>query len=527
MERWRTCNLLHPQIWPDTVNQIRMNRLLPIILFVIICTFYLSFSWSSVLGDFGGDNAYYLFMAQQFSPYSASSSAVSGYFATNSIFPPFFPLLLGLTGGGDSLLAAHLVTTSFLLVAFVMFFWWLSDEGLGLTVAIATILVVVSLPGIYLQTLSVHSENLYLLCSLAALACASAAQRKTVYLWMILAVMAIAAAYLTRGAGLALVAAWIGWLWLNRMPKRFTFSLAAILPVILWSCFGSTHSTKYWQQLLQGYSHPETFTNQVWTQIHYLFAGWQRNFGIDGTAPIASILLLVTGLVASLWRTWLRHMDGFYVWCYLGLIILWPFPAEAQRMVLLIFPILLWQTVWMLSRWRWEIRGIKPIDAAVLAILMLSLLPELALNMQRFFIPLPSGIPESYRHTEDWYCPNLSDAIFRTQFSAALESNLAHLDKFVPEGECIFTIKPSIVGYLSGRISKSPPNDSMDDASFERALKQQECRFFYLFAFASPSYPVAMYPNDRLRERLEIQDRASFHSREGHLQIVGLLSRLK
>lgn len=195
--------------------------------------------------------------------------------------------------------------------------------------------------------------------------------------------------------------------------------------------------------------------------------------------------------------------------------------------MLVIFPILLWQTVWMLSRWRWKIRGIQPVNAAVLAILLLASLPELALNVQRFFSPLPPGVSEAYRHTEDWYSPDLSNAISSTHFSAVLESNLSRLDKVVPEGECIFAIKPSIVAYLSGRISKSPPNMGMDDASFESALKQRGCRYFYLLAAVSPSYPVAMYPYDRLRDRLEILDIAAIPRGDGQPKILGLLTRFK
>lgn len=509
------------------MNRIPIKNLFPITLFSLLCILYLGFSWSTVLGGFGGDNAHYLFMARHFSPYSASST-VTEYFASHSIFPPLFPLLLGLTGGGESLLAAHLVTTSFLLLAFGMFFWWSRSEGLGLFLTGVTLLILMFLPGIYLQTLSVHSENLYLLCSLAVLACTSVAHRaKSMQVWMMWAVIAITAAYLTRGAGLALVTAWLGWLWLNRIQKRLLFSLAVILPVILWSRFGNAGSTSYWQHLGYSYHNPTALLEQIGVQSHYLFTGWLMNFGSSHTAFIGGILILVLGLVAAVWRTWLRRIDGFYVWCYLAMVVLWPFPAEAQRMVLVILPILLWQTVWMLSRWRWEIRSIQPLNAVVLIILLLASLPELALNVQRFFSPLPSGVPEAYRHTDGWYSPDLFGAISDIQFSAALESDLLHLSEVVPAGECIFTIKPSIVAFLSNRISKAPPSASVDKIKFESDLKMQGCRYFYMFAFASPSYPVAMYPYQRMQSELEVIKPTLIQSTDGSDGVVGLLARLK
>lgn len=505
----------------------RMLRLLPILLFALIGTAYVIWSWSTVLGGFGGDNAHYLFMARHFSPYSVES-AVTAHFAANSIYPPLFPLLLGLVGGGESLLAAHLATTSFLLAAFGVFYWWLRLEGLGMIAACVTLLALVLLPGVYLQTLSVHSENLYLLCSLAALACASVARReKTAYPWMAWAIVALAAAYLTRGAGLALVVAWLAWLWLNRMPQRMMFSILAILPIILWSQFGSTNSTNYWAQLTNGYHDPSAFFSQVWVQSQYLLGGWLANFGSSRTAFITGTLILSLGLIAALWRTKLRHMDGLYVWCYLGMAVLWPFPAESQRMVVVLFPILLWQSVWMLGKWKLESSNIQPLRIGLLVILLLSALPEFALNVQRFHSPLPSEVPQAYRHTEGWYSPNSTIAISDVKFTAALESDLLRLGETVPKDECIFAIKPSIVAFLSGRISKAPPSVQADQALFEQGLRAEGCRYFYMLAFASPSYPVTMYPYQRLESRLNIIKPTLLQTTDGQLGVAGLFARLK
>jgi hypothetical protein len=85
--------------------------------FLVLAVAYLIWGWSSVLGDFGGDNAVYLLTAQYLSPY-APASDLAAQFARGSAFPPLFPLLLALTGGGESLLTAHIVTVSCLLVAF-------------------------------------------------------------------------------------------------------------------------------------------------------------------------------------------------------------------------------------------------------------------------------------------------------------------------------------------------------------------------------------------------------------------------
>lgn len=505
------------------------SRHLPLIaLFAAIAALYLGWSWSSVLGGFGGDNAHYLFMARHYSPYAAASP-VAEAFAAHSIYPPLFPLLLALTGGGESLLAAHLATTACLVGAFGVFFWWTRLAGASRGYAALALLVLALLPGLYLQTLSVHSENLYMLCSLAALACASrmegAAQPAR---WLALAVTATAAAYLTRGAGLALVAAWLAWLWLNpRQPGRLAWSLLGLLPVVLWSQFGSAASTDYWSQLVHGYRDPHALLEQVLLQCRHLLGGWAANFGTSRVALAAALLLLALGLSAAAWRTWLRRMDGFYVWAYLGMVVLWPFPAEAQRLILVLAPVLLWQALWGLLRLQQAAHALKPLLAGSMAAFLLASIPEFALTVQRFATPLPPDVPDAYRHTANWYGADLESAAASVRFIATLEADMQRLGERVPEGECIFSIKPSVVAYLSGRTSKAPPGVRSEQSAFEQALAADGCRYFYLLGFASPSYPVPLYPYDRLQDRLEILGGALLPAPDGGQHVLGLLAQLR
>ena len=92
--------------------------------FFVLCVVYYFWGWSHVLGDLGGDNAYYLLTARHFSPWSTHSD-VATYFATHSQYPPLYPLVLAILGGGESLLVAHLITVTCLLLTFVVFYTWL------------------------------------------------------------------------------------------------------------------------------------------------------------------------------------------------------------------------------------------------------------------------------------------------------------------------------------------------------------------------------------------------------------------
>jgi len=146
----------------------RKQEIVLIITFSLLCFAYYQWTWSTILAGLGGDNAVYLLTAKYFSPYSEYSN-VARYFAQVSPYPPLYSLMLALLGGGESLLVAHLITTSFLLLSFFIFYYWLSLEKLNLQLSLFVVLVFAILPGIYMQALSIYSENLYLLLTLSSL----------------------------------------------------------------------------------------------------------------------------------------------------------------------------------------------------------------------------------------------------------------------------------------------------------------------------------------------------------------------
>jgi len=477
------------------------------------------------LGEFGGDNAYYLLMARHFSPYSPKS-AIAAEFATSSFYPPLFPLLLGLTGGGESLLAAHLVTTVFLLIAFGLFYWWLRLENISLPTAVAALITLAAIPGIYFQTLSVHSENLFMLCSIIALACAIRAKKEKKVWWMALTVLAIAAAYFTRTAAISLIAAWLIWLWVNRMPHRVLFGALATLPVLVWSMAGNSQSNSYLLQLVNGYRNPATFLDQVEMQGLYLFQGWATNFGVGISAYAVAAIFLAIGLIAALARIYFRQLDGYYILLYLGMSMIWPFPSEAQRLSLIALPVLLIQTIWMLNQWQLSTLNIRPWGWTAFALIAAPALPELALNAQRYLSPLPVGVPVAYRHAEWWYSPTPGVAAEKIRTMAVLESGMRQLKLAVPEKECIYAIKPSLVAFLADRVGKAPPSWKTSQAELERKITTGGCRYVFMMIYTSPSYPIPLYPYQRIPDKLEaIQPVFLSESEDG--SIVGLLAKLR
>ena len=117
--------------------------------------------------------------------------------------------------------------------------------------------------------------------------------------------------------------------------------------------------------------------------------------------------------------------------------------------------------------------------------------------------PLPKEHVD-YRRMSRWYYIEPNEARMSIIASEALVTHLGSLQSIVPEKDCIYGIKPSIVGYYSGHISMIPPRPDFDDATFNAYLKKTDCRYFYVMSIFSPSFPEPYYPLARLHESLKV-----------------------
>lgn len=494
--------------------------------FVLLCGIYYIWGWSHVLADFGGDNAYYLLIAKHFSPWSAHSD-VATYFAIHSHFPPLYPLVLAIFGGGESLLVAHLVTVSCLLLALVVFYAWLRLLDVPVLVAGLLIFLFALMFGTYMQALYVLSENLYLFLTLACLMAVAAYERYKQLVWLWIAAASLAAAILTRSAGVSLLAAFVLYLLLYRPPRFWLFIIVVVLPIVTWNLFSSQEVPGYLSALMDKYKNNPVaiLTQQLAVEGHVLWYGWIRSFtGSDAALPLLGILGVLC-LSGAGYRLYLRKMDGLYAAAYLLLVMLWPFPAETQRLLFVIMPVLLTQGVLLLKLLpkpqitRCEIRYEHFLYLAILLVI----LPDLFLTGARFMAPLPKELVE-YRRMSRWYYIEPDEARASIIMSAALAKHMKSLQSIIPEKDCIYAIKPSVVGYYSGRISVIPPRPDFNDAALDAYLKKSDCRYFYMMSIFSPSFPEPYYPLERLHESLMV---ISATPEKNQVGPVGMLAVIK
>lgn len=474
--------------------------------FTFVCGIYFFWAWSKVLDGFGGDNAFYLLIAKYFSPWSGHSD-IAAHFFSHSFYPPLYPLVLAFFGGGESLLVAHVVTVTCLLLAFLAIYAWMRALNMPMLVAGLLVLLFALMPGTYMQALAILSENLYLFLTLVCIASVAAYENDNRIHWLWLATFSLAAASITRSAGISLVVACAMYLALHRPPRFWLLAAAAIVPLAAWNLFSHHESSGYLSVLAEKYRVEPlaSFIRNLSIEIRVLWIGWISNFtGSYVLAPLLGFLAAIC-VGGALYRAYRRRLDGFYSITYLVLILVWPFPAEAQRLLFVIVPVLLVQGVLLLELlprlWIGD-REIKPVYVLFVAVFLV-IVPDLALTTSRFLKPLPAELSD-YRRMPGWYAVDPDEARMNVMSSRSLVENLESIRAVVPEKQCIYAIKPSIVSYLSQRISYAPPKPQLDVAAFDAYIGQTKCRYVYMMAFSSPTFPEPYYPLSRVRNSLRI-----------------------
>jgi len=463
---------------------------------------YLAWSWSPELAGFGGDNAAYLLAARHLSPYAAPSE-VADYFAQRSIYPPLFPLLLAVSGGGDSLTVAHLVAAGLMLGAFLLFYVWLRQSAVSSPVAICAMMVLALLPGCYFQALNVHSEGLYLVFSLGALWLAAAAQTKDgiAHLWG--AAFLVAAASLTRTAGIALVIAFAVQAMVRSPRRSWGPALLAVAPAPLWELAFKPGGASYVGNLhgLFGSHVVEGLLGSLPDQVLALWGGWAANLLTSRSGIWAASVLGVLGMVAALLRLIRWQLDGLYVAAYLALLLIWPYPAEATRLVLVILPVLLGQMLLLAgASGSASTTGLRrAFPWLPLAILAIYAVPGALLTVQRFTTPVPAELRAS-RHSQGWFVADFRQAQENLLFHHVFVVSARDLARRVPAGECIYSIKPTVTAYYSGRISIGPPRGRASPRDLLSAVRRGGCNYIFGVGFSSPTFPEMLYPLSQLHE---------------------------
>ena len=479
--------------------------------FVALSAMYIALGWSHELSSAGGDSAGYMLAAQYFSPFQPHSAILTEY-SKQIIYPPLFPWILALTGGGESVLVAHLVVMIFLLLAVLVLFFWLRQESLSVWLSAAVSLIFALRVNTYLLSLDIWTENPYIFFSLLAILGVSLATRKENHNWFWLAAFAIACATLVRVAALSILVAF--WLFLlAHRPKNFLYLMvASALPFVLWAVIsastrvgisGYTHS---WLKVYLTTPLVPLILHQLQKGLAAAYLTWQ--FGWLGTSQPSALVIVVAVFGVLCIAGWLYRLrflkfDAIYLAIYLGMVFAWPNP-EPLRYFYVATPVFVAQGFLLLSdvtRSRLRIGDPRSIGMGLAIILILTLLPTFVINGRYFLEPVPPEITAG-KHIAEWFDDNRKIAVVSAYFHVRLLQHLKEISALVPENECIFAIKPTLVTFYSRRSSYGPPKVDVSDQEFWQRM--EKCHYAYFLPFESPTYGASFYPLSRLGKKAKI-----------------------
>lgn len=489
---------------------------------------YLPWAWSDQLGSLGGDSAVYVLTSRHFAP-GLAHDPVAQAMAEASLFPPLYPLVLALSGGAAELHWAHAATTVCLLAAFALFHAWQRQLGLAAPLALAGLLLFALLPGTWLLALQLLSEPLYLLLSLAFLLTASGTDPGPRQAWA--AAILLAALLLTRTAGVAMVPAYL-WLLLRRRPARWPAMLVlALAPAPIWFALHPGEEA-YRDSLADSYVGDGLATGFARLIDNTMAMGGGLAMNVVQT-PVLLLAVLALGLPAlavAVRRLVEGKADAIYLWGYLAMIAIWPYPAEARRLAWVLMPLLIAYLLLAGEALADALRA-HGLAAARLAAGLPALLSGLVLlpgDLQaalRYQSAASVERPE-VRHLPEWYEPDPRMALRQATLHLDLADALGRLGRLIPPGECVFSIKPQTVAWYTRRDSYVTPFEALDDAPFERWLADKGCGYVLMMAATTEMHPTPYFPAARIPERLEpIETISSLH--DGQQTDIAGLARLQ
>lgn len=493
------------QILPSKfINSVSVNNIILITFFSSLSLIYCFWTWSNLLGMFGGDNAWYLLMAKYLSPYSEHSETVD-FFARHSPYPVLMPLILAYFGGAENIAIAHFITTIFLLLSFYLLYIWMLNLNFSKWISILTIFVFAITPITYIHALEILSENYFLFfCLLSIYLIEIHDQHDNKKNIIYLAAITVGLSILIRNAGVSLIFAFIIYSILKfKSKKSVTLILLSITPLILSTLLSfkipGQHSYLDW--MLNIYQQMNSF-NKIY--IHFadhfsnFLSGWFNIFSANNNAE--KIIFLILGFICisgTFLRLINKKLDGFFVATYLALILLWPFAHEPQRYLYPILPILIVHGLYIFHRKKEKLK--IPVNVIMLLIILATNIPVLLWATSRYFSPINPEYSE-YKHSGHWYKYDYAAAISSVKYTEQLTSDMKNIGSFLEQDDCVYHIKPSILSLYSDKLSFSPPDEKLNQNEFLKELKINNCKYFltipqYSISYSEPHYPLKQIQN--------------------------------
>ena len=472
---------------------------MPLLATGLVFSMFITIAWSPILADFGGDSATYWLMANYYSPFG-EDMIPAAHFANTSRYPPLYPLLLAISGGGNSILVAHLVTVTCLLISLIVIYRFYRDNDLSVAETLCLIGLFCMLRITRLESLQLHSEHLYLLASMLALWAAERARDTPSRSIQFVLIGAAVAAFFTRSIGITLVAALVFYS-AGARGRHLVKPAVIIVSVLALVKFASGNSASYIHDLVSEYM-TTGLAYRVYESATMLPYLWVWTFAVPFDVTYSKIffgaaaVLFMTGLAYRVIR---KRVDGYYAAAYLLVVLVWPHPEETARLLYPIIPLLLLYANLAVRNLiaRFHGNGARPLIWFFPSLLAVFVVPDVFVFAQRIATPVDDSYAV-YKRTLAWHEPDERKVAMNVGYLRALDTAYASITETVAPDECVLAIKASVVAAATNRLALPFPSIHATPDAFARAIENGGCPYALMVREPSPSYPEEFYPAKRL-----------------------------
>jgi hypothetical protein len=459
------------------------------------------------------DSADYLFFADFYlNQFAGNTRFHLLEFYRSTRFPPLYPFVLAVFGGGSETLQRVHIVSFVILVGMLALLWaWIRRETRNPALSLSITALVALSPGLFLLALNPVSEPMAMaLTWLAFLLAAHGNPAARPYL--VIGLIA-GLSTLVRSINIALVLAIPVWLLLQRasIGKWLAGTATAFLPFVAWLGYRRAipDADSYLDGLKLDYivkelgGWPELLYVHPWT----LIKGFAKNLdhSPDALSISASVVILVLAAIGWWSRARMKTLDAIFTAFYIAIILVWPFPSEAARFMTFLFPVMLLYAGLTLVR----ITGSASPERGRLAapLLLASIVALACASSWMHFISLAtqeldpelSGEKRTqmYFHTGDRAAgARAAEANVRVRYAAR------EAVRRIPPGDCVYATLPYLLKLQGPVRAYSYPKRLVDDAPARDQLSL--CNYFFIVGVhgIEPTHPP-FFPAQALEDWTE------------------------
>jgi hypothetical protein len=454
-------------------------------LIIIISFFYFSFTSNNVIFGLLSDDAVYLLQAELYSPWHSGTSPAVDYIRERSLFPPLYPILLGILGAdsGNLTLASNITISCLLISVFCIGFFTFTATN-SKVIAIILSCTIAFLPDTLLFSQGLWSEFLFMCLIYAAFIFIDIDDTKSEY-WLLTALV-VSLASLTRSIGIALILALLILLFIKRPKFCLYYIFISCIPFFIWMLnrYILVGDTNYINSLFEKsnqFSILELI--ELLQQKLFIFAktwGWFFSGYTSDNILVNSLIgiFFILALSGYYLRLIKFKLDAFFTPIYLLILIVWPYTGLffTSRFVYPIFPLLLIYIIVAVQKLFSPIRYQYVSYIIVFSLIIITTASTSINYIKRGFLNIEPSL-KPYTRTRHWLMTENYEMAHKSAITnKKIIESLLSIDRYVPKNECIYAIQTPFVMLYSQRKSVvfPPMNNSIEE--FEKNTRA--CNYF-------------------------------------------------